>query len=331
MSERPHTLAVIGCGQWGPNHVRVFNNLPGVSVKWAIDVCEERRRDMASRFSDLRVSASYEDALADHEVDAVVVATPVASHRDIALAAIRMGKHVLCEKPLCQSSAQCGELVAAASAARLTLMVGHVFLFNPAIIRLKETLDAGTLGRIQYASAVRTNPGPIRADVNAAWDLAAHEIAIFNYLFDAQPQTVSARGRAIHRPGISDVIFLALTYPSDILCGVMVSWLHPRKMRQLSIVGESRMAVFDDMSASPLALQDVTGGLDVSYSAVPDDEPLQAQARSFIEALGTGDAGRASGLRGWQVVDTLEAISTSIGLGGAPTEVLSPATCLASA
>jgi predicted dehydrogenase len=311
--------------------VRVFNALPGVAVKWAVDVCEERRRDMAGRFRDLRVSASYEDALADRDVDAVVVSTPVASHADIALAAIRTGKHVLCEKPLCQSSAQCRELVEAASETGVTLMVGHVFLFNPAIVRLKQSVDSGALGRIQYASAVRTNPGPIRADVNAAWDLAAHEIAIFNFLFDSQPLTVSARGRAIHRPEISDVIFLALTYPSDILCGVMVSWLHPRKARQMSIVGESRMALFDDLSASPLALQDVTGASEVSYPAVARDEPLEAQARSFIEAIETGDAGRASGLRGWHVVDTLEAISASIELHGAPVEVLSQASWVASA
>jgi predicted dehydrogenase len=292
-----------------------------VTVKWAVDVSDERRRHMAGRFSDVRVTGRCEDALADGDVDAVVIATPAATHADIAMAAIRSGKHVLCEKPLCQSSSQCRELLAAASAGGLTLMVGHVFLFHPAILRLKQGLDAGALGRIRYASAVRTHSGPIRADVNVAWDLAAHEIAIFDFLFAAQPQRVTAQGRAIHRPDISDVVFATLTYPGDILCGLMVSWLHPRKTRQISVVGDIRMAVFDDLSPSPLALQDVTAGSDVSYPPVPQEEPLHAQARAFVEAIEEGDAGRASGLHGWQVVDTLEAISASIRLDGAAVEV----------
>ena len=193
------SIAVVGCGHWGPNHIRAFKTVPGVAVTWLVDANVERLRQMSAQFHDVRVTTRLEDPLADPTVDAVVVATPAATHTAIALAALGAGKHVLCEKPLTTSSTESRELVHLAASRGLVLMVGHVFLFNPGIREIKRLLNADDLGRLRYASAERANSGPVRQDVNVAWDLASHEIAIFDFLFDASPVAVSASGLARHR------------------------------------------------------------------------------------------------------------------------------------
>jgi predicted dehydrogenase len=334
-------VAVIGCGQWGANHVRVFDALPGAAVKWVVDESAERRRHIASRYAHLRVTGDCAGPLADPEVDAVVVATPASTHAAIALAALGAGKHVLCEKPLGRSAAECRDLVAAAATAGRVLMVGHVFLFNPGILRLKDLVDAGELGRLSYASAVRANPGPIRSDVNVAWDLAAHEVAIFDFLLGASAVSVSASGRSFIRPGVEDIAFITLSYPNDVAVGVTTSWLHPRKVREISLVGDRKMVTFDDLAASPVAIHSggagparayydtygefhlLAGEAETSIPAIPPAEPLVEQARFFLTALDKGHAGVVAGERGLAVVLTLEAISRSIQLGGAPVEVAS--------
>ena len=340
MSERgrpSHSIAVLGCGHWGPNHVRVFGALPGVSVDWAVDPDAARRRQMAGLHRGLRVTDRLEDVLGDPAVDGVVVATPAATHRELALAAIRAGKHVLCEKPLALTAADCAELVAAAARARVALMVGHVFVFNHGILKVKDLLDARDLGRVLYATAVRANRGPVRQDVNALFDLAAHEVSIFNFLFDAVPDTVSASARAFVRPGVEDVAFVTLDYPDDVFAGVTVSWLHPRKVRTISVVGDKKMAVFDDLSASPVSVHAGGGeepfyasfgeftrlarSADVAVAPVVPEEPLLRQARAFVDAIETGEAGAASGERGADVVRVLEAIGASLQAGGARTPV----------
>jgi len=329
------TIAVVGCGHWGPHHIRVFAGLPGVTVAWAVDQSAERRRQMAFLHPHVRVTSRYEDALEDHRVDAVVVATPAATHASFALAALRAGKHVLCEKPLGVSSAECAALVAEAAARGLVLMVGHVFLFNGGVLKLKDLVDTGELGRLRYASAVRANLGPIRDDVNAAWDLAAHEIAIFNFLFNARPVTASASGRAYSGRRVEDLAFITLEYPGGLMAGIMASWLHPRKVRAISVVGDRRMATFDDLAPSPVAIHGGRAPLEpyyesygefallsreteVTFPAIPPAEPLKEQARFFISAMDKGTAAVASGERGWDVVLALEAISESMRRGGAP-------------
>jgi predicted dehydrogenase len=332
------TVAVVGCGHWGANHVRVFDTLPGCRVGWAVDPDEIRRQRAAAAVRGLRTSERLHDALDDPEVDAVVVAAPAAQHHGIALAALRAGKHVLCEKPLALAAAECAELVETAAAAGVVLMVGHVFLFNPAVVRLKEMVDAGELGRLWYATAVRSNLGPVREDVNAVFDLAAHEVAIFNHLLESVPATVSATGRACLRPDVEDVAFLTLVYPDGTMAAVTVSWLHPRKVRTLSMVGEKRMVVFDDLAATPLTVH-VAGGLvepyyesfgefqraaqsgEVRIPAVSAEEPLRRQARAFLDSLERGTAGVASGVEGWDVVRVLEAAGRSLRQGGVPTAV----------
>lgn len=329
---------MVGCGHWGPHHIRVFGGLPGVTVAWAVDESRERRRQMELLYPHLRVSSSYEDVLRDQRVAAVVVATPAATHASLALAALRAGKHVLCEKPLGVSSAECAALVAEAAVRGLVLMVGHVFLFNGGVLKLKDLVDTGELGGLRYASAVRANPGPIRGDVNAAWDLAAHEIAIFNFLFNASPVTASASGRAYSGRRLEDLAFITLEYPGGLMAGIMVSWLHPTKVRAISVVGDRRMATFDDLAPSPVAIHQgrtpvepyydsfgefhlLSRETEVRIPAISPAEPLRQQARFFIAAMDKGTATVAGGERGWDVVLALEAISESMRCGGTPVAV----------
>lgn len=309
-----------------------------MTVAWAVDQDEGRRRHIASHYHGIQVTARYEQALADPSVDAVVIATPAATHHDLALAALRAGKHVLCEKPLAVTSDECTELVAAAAAAGVVLMVGHVFLFNPGILKLKELIDSGELGRLYYATATWANPGPIREDVGAAFDLAAHEISIFNFLLGALPETVSAVGQSYVRPGVEDVAFITLRYPEDVTAGIMVSWLNPKKVRTVSLVGHKKMVIFDDTAQAPVSVQS-GGGADEPYyesfgefhllarageATIPSiaaEEPLRRQACAFIEAIARGRATAASGEHGRAVVQVLEAVQASMRGGGVPVPV----------
>jgi predicted dehydrogenase len=327
-------IAVVGCGHWGPNHIRNFQALPGVSVDWAVDKSAQRRSHITSLYDRVRTTDNLDEVLADPTCDAVVVATPVFGHHAIARAAIDAGKHVLCEKPLCATAAECEDLIAAARAKNVVLMVGHVFLFNGGILKLKELIRFNDLGRIHYASAVRTNLGPIREDINAAYDLASHDISIFNFLFDSSPVSVSASGRSYLKPGIEDVVFITLDYPGDVLVAIEVSWLNPKKVREITLVGDKKMATWDDLAASPICVYDkgvarepyydsygefhlLTREGDMMIPKIALEEPLKRQARFFVDSLRKGTATVCSGERGLDVVRTLEAINESIRRGGA--------------
>jgi predicted dehydrogenase len=328
-------LAVVGCGHWGPNHIRNFNSLSGVEVRWAVDLSEARRQHVARLYDRVRVTDDLRQALADPDVCAVVVATPTSSHSAVALAALQAGKHVLCEKPLAMTSSECEAMIAVARERRLVLMVGHVFVFNPGIRKLRELVTLNELGHLHYASAVRANLGPIRDDVNAAYDLASHDISIFNFLFDAAPVVVSAVGRAYLKPGIEDVVFITLAYPRDLIVGIEATWLNPKKVREITLVGDRKMATWDDMAAGAVAIYDkgvvrepyydtfgefqlLTRDGDVNIPKLDYEEPLRRQARWFIEAIEKGSAGVCSGERGLDVVRTLEAVNESMRAGGAP-------------
>ena len=243
------SVGVIGCGHWGPNHIRNLHTIPGVKVTWAVDPSARRRDYVASLYERVRVAPSFDDVLADPSVTAVVVATPTSTHHDITLAAIRAGKHVLCERPLARSSVECDSLIEAA-AEHVVLMVGHVFLFNGGILKLKELNSFNDLGRLYYASAVRTNLGPIRDDVNASVDLASHDISIFNFLFGSAPTSASACGHSYLKQGVEDVVFITLTYPNEMIAGIEVSWLNPQKVRRITLVGDKKMVTWDDLSSS---------------------------------------------------------------------------------
>ena len=226
----PIRIGIIGYGQWGPNHVRNFSACPNAQVTAIADSRPERLA--AAKASSSHVPhhfASYQELVKSGGVDAVVVATPTATHASIVRQALEADLHVLCEKPLCSTASDGEELVALARRRRRLLMVGHVFLFNPGIVKLREYLQAGALGDLYYLSARRTNLGPIREDVNAAFDLASHDLAIFQFLLGRQPTELSAVGRSFLQPNIQDVAFITLTYPPQTMAHIQVSWLDPKK------------------------------------------------------------------------------------------------------
>jgi predicted dehydrogenase len=334
-------LAVIGCGYWGPKHVRVFSELPGSNVLAVADSNTEHLAQIEKSLPRLTCLPDYLEVLGDERVSAIVVATPTSTHFPIVRDALAAGKHVLCEKPLCESSADAAALVALAARRRRVLMVGHRCLFEPRVVTLKEILKTGQIGNIRYLSADRTNLGPIRTDVSAAADLATHDIAIFNFLLDSEPQLVSASGACFLRKGIEDVVSIVLRYPDHVLATLHASWLHPRKTRQIAVVGTRRMATWDGLDPeNPLVLYDkrakaqiarkgrtlpASGSMwdgEISRPRIVPGEPLKVQAAHFLTRIRKREFdGLSDGRFALGVVRVLEAIDDSIRANGSPVVV----------
>jgi predicted dehydrogenase len=336
-------VAVLGAGEWGPNLIRNFHNKPTSEVVWIIDRDAARLAEVQARFPDVQISEEPTRAFSDPAVDAVVVATPTSTHFTLAQQALQHSKHVLVEKPLTTKVKQGLGLLELATSQQLVLMVGHVFVYNPGIRKVKEYLDAGHLGKVYYVSMVRTNLGPIRLDVNAAWDLAAHDLSIVNYWLDAEPLSVSAIGGTWINDGIEDAVFSTLRYPQGVLVNLHASWLNARKARDITVVGERRMLTFDDTNLNePLRIYDkqvtdmrtrptyvdsfasfrasVRKG-DVIVPKVPFGEPLAAQCAHFLECIVSGKQPFSGGREGIAVVRTLEAMQRSIRAGGREEQV----------
>jgi len=327
---------VIGCGGWGPNQVRIFSTLPGSKVVAVADLDVDRLRRMAEMWPGIALERDWHRLLTMDTIDAVVVATPTSTHGQIVREALEAGKHVLCEKPLCLVSDEARALAALALQARRVLMVGHVFLFNAGIAKLRELVAAGELGELRYLSAVRTNLGPVRNDVNVAYDLAAHDISIFNWILGEPPAHVSATGGSYLHSGVEDVVFASLEYPGNRLAAIQVSWLNPRKVRQITMVGSRKMATWDDLElTTPIAVYDCGAATEADYGdygeflrvsmwdedvhlpKVRMEEPLKVQARSFLEAVRGERPVISDGAFAAGVVATLEAISVSLRSGNA--------------
>lgn len=326
-------VAVIGAGHWGPNLIRNFHNRERSEVAWVVDRDATRLAQVRSRFADVQTAADAEPALADPTVDAVVVATPARTHHALAKAALERGKHVLVEKPIATSVDHGAELCALAERAGRVLAVGHVFLYNPGVQRVKRYLENGDLGRVYYVSMVRTNLGPIRTDVDAAWDLASHDVAIVNYWLDAEPIAVSAIGGTWINDGIADAVFATFRYRENVFVNLHVSWLNPRKSRDITVVGERRMLTFDDMNlAEPVRVYDKhvtddrTPGYvdsfasfrasvregDITIPRVALGEPLKAECEDFLDCVERGTAPRSGGREGLAVVRALDALQRSV-------------------
>ena len=326
-------VAVLGAGHWGPNLIRNFHNRERSEVIWVVDPDARRIAEVRARFAEVATASEAGPALADPRVDAVVVATPASTHYRLTRAALERGKHVLVEKPIATDAQQGEELCALAAHAGCVLMVGHVFLYNPGIQRVKQYLDQDHLGRLYYVSMVRTNLGPIRLDVNAAWDLASHDVAIVNYWLGAGPLGVSAIGGSWINPGIEDAVFATFRYRENVFVNLHVSWLNPRKSRDITVVGEKRMLTFDDMNlAEPLRLYDkqvtddrtapayvdsfasfrasVREG-DITIPRVALGEPLKAECDEFLACVSSGASPLSGGREGLAVVRALEALERS--------------------
>jgi predicted dehydrogenase len=334
-------VAVVGAGHWGPHLVRNFNDHLSSHTLWVVDQAETRRKAIGERFPSVSLSADIEDALTDDRVDAVVVATPTSTHSNLVRKALEAKKHVLVEKPITNSVGDAFELCRLAESVDRVLMVGHVFLFNPAIRSAKDYIDAGDLGQVEYLSMTRTNLGPVRTDVNAAWDLASHDISIANYWLGTIPDTVSASGGSWLNQGVHDVVFATLRYPNGVVVHIEASWLNPRKRRLISVIGAERMLTVDDMDLNePLRLYDkgVVGAEaeitdtfagfrsqiregQVLIPHVTTGEPLRAECDSFLARIRGGEESLSDGWAGADVVAVLEAIDRSMANDGAQQEV----------
>ncbi len=336
-------VAVIGAGHWGPNFIRNFENPPVSRVVAVVDQDAGRLAQVQKRFPHIALTQDVQHVWADPDVNAVVIATPTSTHYALVKAALQSGKHVLVEKPITTNVADAEELGTLAAASDRVLMVGHVFLYNAAVRRVRQYVESGDLGRVYYVSMVRTNLGPIRMDVNAAWDLASHDISIANYWLGMSPVAASAIGGTWINPGIEDAVFATLRYPGGVLVNLHVSWLNPRKAREITVAGEKRMLTFDDMNLSePVRVYDrsvtddrvkpkfidsfasfrasIRDG-DITIPRVATGEPLRTECEHFLNCIATGDAPLTGATEGLAVVRTLEAIERSIRNSGREADV----------
>jgi predicted dehydrogenase len=323
--------ALIGCGYWGPNYIRVISETPGCSVAWCCDLDEKSLRSPAIEARGIRTSTDFNEMLKDESVDAVIVSTPTKSHYAIAKACLEAGKHALIEKPLAASSEEALKLKRLAESKQLVLMVGHIFEFNSGINKVKEYVEGKDIGDVLYVHLSRTGLGPIRGDVSALWDLATHDISILMYVLGKRPVSVTASGASYLQKGLEDVVFLSLKFEGNVMANVHVSWLDPYKIRKMTVVGDKKMVVFDDTSNEVIRLFDRGAGPvegvsfadfktqvwdgDVVIPKVPFTEPLREEFSYFMKCIELGRIEKSGAEDGYNVVKILEAAQESIKSG----------------
>jgi predicted dehydrogenase len=321
-------VGVVGCGYWGPNLVRNLmanRKCSGVTI---CDASEEHLERARERFPHLRCVATLEEMLADSSIEAVLIATPVSTHYDLARECLSSGRHTFIEKPLTTSAAEAEKLIGLADRTGTVLMVGHTFEFSPPVVKIKQIIESGDLGDIYYISAIRVNLGIHQKDVSVVWDLAPHDLSMLFYWLDEAPSAVAMMGGAYVQPAISDVAFINLQFASGTIANLQVSWLSPSKLRQTTIVGSQKMLIYDDTNAmervkvfdrgvefrDPVTFNEYTLTYrtgDIVSPAIPTTEPLQLELDHFLECAASGARPRTDGLSGLRVVRVLEAIERS--------------------
>lgn len=312
MQDKTLVLAQYGCGYWGPNLIRNFSGLSNCRVKYVVDFSPQRRAFVEKTFPPCKAVESNDVVLADPEVDAIIIATPAASHYRLADEALRAGKHVFVEKPLATKVEEVEALASRASEKGLVVMAGHTFIFNSAVRYVKRMIDAGELGEIRYVYSQRLNLGRIRSDIDALWNFAPHDISIIQYwLGDPEPVSVHRLGMDFIQNGIDDVVFLSIVYPQKIMAHIHVSWLDPQKVRKMIIVGSRKMVVYNDVADDKIAIFDkgidkmaVLGqnmdfdnprpeqfnyrSGDIVLPQIGFTEPLRAEAEHFADCIRSG-------------------------------------------
>jgi predicted dehydrogenase len=336
-------VGIVGYGYWGPNLARNFQEASGTRVVAISDLRPERLAQVQDRFPDARLSTDFRELLADPNVDAVVIATPVSTHYSLALAALQAGKHVLVEKPLASSSKQARDLIDTAERLGRTLMVDHTFVYTGAVQKIKELVDSGQLGRLYYYDSVRINLGLFQHDISVMWDLAVHDLAIMDYVLDRVPRAAAAIGVA-HIPGRPvNMGYLTCFFDDDLIAHLHVNWLAPVKVRRTLISGDRQMIVYDDVEPSEkIKVYDkgitVTNGLGngiepshdllVGYRAgdmmapqISLTEALRVEAQHFVECIRTGRRPLTDGWSGLRVIQVLEAAERSLADSGSPVDL----------
>ena len=322
----PIRVGVAGLGYWGPNLARNLAAIPGCELAWLCDAEERARAKAGASFPGARVTGALEDLLGDEQLDAIVLATPVATHAELAVAVLDAGKHCFVEKPLATRSADAEQAVAAAARAGRILMVGHLLEYHPAVARLKELIASEELGSLYYIYGNRLNLGKLRADENALWSLGAHDVSVALHLIGEEPVQCVAQGASYVREDVQDVVFCYLRFPSGVVAHLHLSWLDPHKERRITVVGARRMATFDDMLIEgKLTIYDkgfdkatrswgeyIARSGDIFSPRIPNVEPLRVECEHFVECVRTGSKPRSDGHSGLRVVRVLEALQHSL-------------------
>ena len=323
-------VAVVGAGYWGPNLIRNFNEAPGAEMVAVADLSAERLAPIRKRYPSLRVTTDHREILTDRTIDAVAFATPIHTHRALCEEAFAEGKHVLVEKPLAGTVADAEAIVRAAERAGKTLMVGHTFVYNPAVAAVKAIIDRGDLGQIHYIDSQRVNLGLHQFDFNVLWDLGPHDVSITLHWLGEEPAWVQCTGGCFVQAEIEDVAWLTMGFPSGAIAHAHLSWLAPGKIRTMTVIGSRKMAVYDDVTAvekvkvfdqgverlEPDELRRAYRAGDIHSPRVPLTEALQVEARHFIESIRSGKRPLSDGEAGLRVVRVLEAGTRSLRSGG---------------
>ena len=323
-------VGVVGCGYWGPNLVRNFRSLQDCSLKAMCDLSEDRLRHLKSLYPEVQGITDYQRMLEEVELDAVVIAAPVRFHFSLAKASLLAGKHTLIEKPMAASVAECEELVEIAERMGLVLMVGHTFLYSAPVKKIVEIVRRGDIGEIRSINARRLNLGLFQKDINVAWDLAPHDLSIVLHVLGESPHTVNCQGNAHVTPGIEDVTNISLSFPNNRFATIQSSWLEPRKVREMTIVGSRRMIVYDDLqSQQAIRVYDVRVDRPPHYDTFAEfqyayhygdsyipyvrlEEPLKAECQHFLDCIRDGTTPLTDGRAGLEVVRILEASTASL-------------------
>lgn len=337
MSEPAQNVAVVGLGYWGPNRLRALTDIDGVEVTWMCDHDRGRFGKLPRRYPNARTTTEYAELLADPDLDAVVLATPVFTHHELASAALRAGKHVFVEKPLAATSTEAEDLFAIAAGCERKLMCGHTFLYSPPVRRIKQVLDDGELGELHFISSSRTNLGPYRSDVSVLFDLGPHDFSMLIYWLGAVPERVSAVGRDVLSSGVHDVAFVDLRFGDGMLAHVEMSWLAPSKLRRTVIVGSEKMLVYEDGTPEPLRIFDSGieigdtssyGQYQLSYRSgdvvslrVATTEPITAELIDFRDAIVDGTEPVSDERMALDVIAVVEAAEASLADDGRVTAV----------
>jgi predicted dehydrogenase len=329
----PLSVAVVGLGYWGPNLLRVLADDGDFAVRWICDRDAERLERYHRRYPATSTTTDIEPVLDDPGLDAVVIATPVFTHFELASASLSAGKHTFVEKPLAPSSVLADELIALAHRAGRVLMCGHTFLYSPPVRAVKRMLEERSLGELYFASSSRVNLGPYRHDVSVVWDLGPHDFSILLYWFGETPVTLRATGRAALADRVADVAFITMTFATGVVANVELSWLAPSKLRRTVLVGSDKMVVYDDCATEPIRLFDQgivlsppesfgqyqltyrTG--DIVAPRMESREPLVAELADFARAVRQGDAMLDQAGLAREVVRMTEAAERSLNHGGA--------------
>lgn len=333
------TIGIIGCGYWGPNLARNFNTLQQCQVKMICDVSEERLSYIQSIYSNVETTTAFDRLLEDPEIDAIVIATPVRYHFELAMQSLLANKHIFIEKPMVSSIKEAQLINDLADKKNLTIMTGHTFIYSSAVRKIKELVQSGELGEIQYIAARRLNLGLFQKDINVAWDLAPHDISIIMYVLDSVPISVNCQGKAHINPDVEDITSMVLNYSNGGIATIQSSWLDPNKVRDMTFVGSKKMLVYDDLEPmEKIKIYDKRVEIPPHYDTfaefhysyhygdmyapyIKQYEPLKVECQHFLDCIRTGQIPESSGIEGFKVVQILEAATESLKNGGIPINI----------